>query len=148
MPQFTLYGTRVVMSMFEKLRSNERVVMETVFQMALAMLLPCIVSLQGVSMAGAPPVYYVVFHHPGSQWRAGVDFREQPGVMEHVGYYREVFEAGKLKLGGPFLDNSGGMVVLTVASVQEAQQIADDDPAVKAGLLTVTVRPWMVPFSR
>lgn len=43
---------------------------------------------------------------------------------------------GRLALGGPFLDDSGGMMV--------AVPVAAEDPAVKSGLLRYTVRPWLV----
>jgi uncharacterized protein YciI len=50
---------------------------------------------------------------------------------------------GRLLIGGPFLDDSGGMMVLKVGSMDEAEAIAGADPAVKAGLLQVKVRPWL-----
>ena len=55
-------------------------------------------------------------------------------------------EKGTLVMGGPFLDDSGGMMVMN-ASPADAKAAAEGDPAVKAGLLKVVVRPWMVPMS-
>jgi uncharacterized protein YciI len=40
------------------------------------------------------------------------------------------------------------MMILDVATVEEATAIAGADPTVKAGLLIVTVRPWMAAFAR
>ena len=94
-----------------------------------------------------PKIYFVVFHKPGPTWVEGVDFREQPGVGKHVAHYRQLLDQGKLLLGGPFLDNSGGMMI-AVASVsrEELEAFAAADPAVQAGLLRFKVRPWYVPM--
>ena len=97
--------------------------------------------------SSANPVFYVLIHSPGPQWQEGVPFREQPGVGEHVGYMRGLLDQGLILMGGPFLDDSGGMMVARTTDPDEARRIAHDDPSVKNGLLLVTVRPWMVPMS-
>ena len=88
----------------------------------------------------------VVFHSPGENWQHGVDFREQPGVMEHVQHYAKLFEQGKLFRGGPFTDpDSGGMMIATQeVSRDELMAFAAEDPAVLSGLLTFEVRTWYV----
>lgn len=68
---------------------------------------------------------------------------EQAGVMDHAGYLAELAAHGKLMLGGPFLDDTGGMVLLAVESEEEALRIAAEDPGVISGLLRVEVRPWL-----
>jgi uncharacterized protein YciI len=90
-----------------------------------------------------PPVYQVLCHSPGASWKKGVPFREQPGVQDHVKYMAGFLEKGTLVVGGPFLDDSGGMMVMN-ASEADAKAAAEGDPAVKAGLLKVVVRPWLV----
>ncbi|MBI5949055.1 MAG: hypothetical protein HY875_13025 [Chloroflexi bacterium] len=57
---------------------------------------------------------------------------------------KEQLEKGNLVLGGPFLDNSGGMMVLRAASLEAARTIASGDPAVRRRLLQVTVKPWLL----
>jgi uncharacterized protein YciI len=91
------------------------------------------------------PIRYVVFHRPSPKWKTGVDFREQEGVREHVGHYLKLHEQGKLELGGPFLlQDAGGMMVATKdVSQEELDAFAADDPAVKAGLLIYEIRPWL-----
>ena len=91
-----------------------------------------------------PNIRYVVLHSPGPSWQGGVDFREQPGVQEHVAHYRRLFEEGKLELGGPFLiPDSGGMMVTTKnASYDELEAFVAADPAVQSGLLQFEIRPW------
>lgn len=90
-----------------------------------------------------PAIYFVLFHTPGPRWQTGAGFREQPGIGRHVGYMREQMEAGRLAIGGPFLDDSGGMMVLRAGTAEEAAAIAHADPTVADGLLSVEVKPWM-----
>jgi uncharacterized protein YciI len=93
----------------------------------------------------ARPIRFVVVHKPGPKWQYGVDFRQQEGVGEHVQHYLKLHEQGKLQLGGPFLlPDSGGMMVATKeVSQEEMESFAAADPAVRSGLLTYEVRPWM-----
>ncbi|MEZ5059808.1 MAG: YciI family protein [Saprospiraceae bacterium] len=63
--------------------------------------------------------------------------------MDHV-QYMATFGTEKLVMGGPFLDNSGGMMIYNCETIEEAQKIANDDPTVKSGLLNVEVKQWMV----
>lgn len=90
-----------------------------------------------------PPVYFVLFHTPGEKWAANVSFREQPGVMEHVQYMAGFVQSNRLVMGGPFLDDSGGMMVMKAESLEEAERLAHADPSVQEGLLKVSVKPWM-----
>ena len=91
------------------------------------------------------PVRHVVFHHPGPQWKPGVDFREQDGVGDHVQHYLNFHMQGKLELGGPFLlQDAGGMMVATKdVSREELEAFAAADPAVRSGLLMFEIRPWL-----
>lgn len=54
---------------------------------------------------------------------------------------------GKLIYWGPWRDEQGEMSIIIAKSDEEAQRIADGDPAVKAKALSATVRPWEVRFS-
>lgn len=91
-----------------------------------------------------PSIRYVVMHKPGPTWKFGIDFREQPGVQDHVAHYLQLHEQGKLELGGPFLiPDAGGMMVTTKdVTYDEIKSFAAADPAVVAGLLLFEVRPW------
>jgi uncharacterized protein YciI len=95
------------------------------------------------------PTRFVAFHSPGPGWKAGVAFFEQAGVDEHAAHYAGAMGDGKLELGGPFLDESGGMMVFARGLDRAAvDAIAQADPAVRSGLLKVDVRPWMAALSR
>lgn len=95
-----------------------------------------------------PQIYFVIFHTPGPHWDKAKTFKQQPDVMKHVGYMSQFLESKKLVMGGPFLDDSGGMMVLEAKDIKEAQRIAQDDPTVKSGLLVANVKPWMIAMSR
>jgi uncharacterized protein YciI len=94
-----------------------------------------------------PTVYYVLFHSPGPQWDDDFSFREQPGIGAHVGYMAGLLERGLIVMGGPYLDDSGGMMVSRVSNLEEAESLAREDPSVQTGLLTVEVKAWYVPMA-
>ena len=88
---------------------------------------------------------FVVFHRPGPKWQKELDFRNQPGVGDHVAHYRTLQQEGKLAMGGPFLDGGGGMMITVPGlSREEVETFAHDDPAVQSGLLLTEVRQWYV----
>ena len=93
---------------------------------------------------------HVVFHSPGEAWLTGVDFREQPGVMDHVQHYAKMHQDGKLFIGGPFVDaDSGGMMVATKeVSREELKTFAAADPAIQSGLLTYEIKTWYIAMSQ
>lgn len=95
-------------------------------------------------------VRYVILHSAGPSWQLDKSMFEQAGVQEHVAHYRKLLEAGKLALGGPHLDEKGGGMMIPVAGVSqdEITRFANDDPAVKSGLLLAEVRPWLIGMSR
>lgn len=94
-----------------------------------------------------PPVVYAVVFRQGPSWAKGKPLMEQAGIMEHLDYLDERLRAGELLMAGPFLDNSGGIVLYRVKTVEEARKLVERDPAVLSGLLDYTVQPWMVAMS-
>lgn len=92
-----------------------------------------------------PPTCLVVFHFPGPAWIPGRQMFEQPGLQAHVDHYRAMLESGQLGAGGPFLDGDGGgmMIARPGMPLEELVAFAEDDPAVRGGLLRVAIRPWM-----
>jgi uncharacterized cupin superfamily protein/uncharacterized protein YciI len=72
---------------------------------------------------------------------AGVDPSEVQ-VRRHVAHLRELDRRGRLVLCGPFQDGDGGMIVLRANSLEEAKELANEDPLVKEKVRTVEVRAW------
>jgi uncharacterized protein YciI len=89
---------------------------------------------------------FVLLHRPGPTWDANLPYPQQPGVEDHVAYMKTCFEQGRILMGGPFADDSGGMMLLEAGDLQEATNIARADPKVRDGLLVVQVHPWRVVF--
>jgi uncharacterized protein YciI len=65
---------------------------------------------------------------------------------KHLAFLAE--HAGKVKLGGPFLDAAGekpigSLLILDCEDLAAARRLLDEDPYAKAGLFaSVEVRPW------
>src|SRR5215467_2177062 len=57
-----------------------------------------------------PPKQYVVLLKRGPQWAAGKSAGEQ-GLGNHGRYLHEQMTKGALQLAGPFLDDSGGLIL-------------------------------------
>ena len=93
---------------------------------------------------------YVIFHAPGPRWLPGKSLLEQDGVQEHVNHFRQMQGNGRLFMGGPFLDGAGGGMMISEEGISEQELIefAQADPAVKSGLLTAELRPWLVGMKR
>jgi uncharacterized protein YciI len=89
---------------------------------------------------------FALIHRPGPAWAEGVGYREQPGIERHIGHMRRLFDEGSMVMGGPFLDDAGGLVLLEVHGLDDATRLARDDPTVRDGLLSVEVHPWRVVF--
>jgi hypothetical protein len=65
-------------------------------------------------------------------------------LVRHAKHLRELDEAGKLVLAGPFTDDPHGLLVLNVPDKAEAEGILDVDPLITSGLRTYRVHTWLV----
>lgn len=65
----------------------------------------------------------------------------------HLDYIGQLAEEGKLIAAGPFLGAGDlrGIFLFAVASVEEAQALAERDPAVAAGRLQLELHGWYGP---
>jgi uncharacterized protein YciI len=61
----------------------------------------------------------------------------------HRQYLAKLKEEGKLAVSGPFLDDSGALIVYEAASIEEAEEILKGDPFHAGGVfVTWKLRPW------
>jgi uncharacterized protein YciI len=63
----------------------------------------------------------------------------------HLAHLADLHEAGHLPAAGPLSDEEfRGLCIMSVGP-ERARELADQDPAVRAGRFSVEVIPWMVP---
>jgi uncharacterized protein YciI len=71
----------------------------------------------------------------------------QQALANHGRYLQEQMTKGVLQLAGPFLDDSGGLIVYNAKDEAEARAIEELDPGVMAGILAIdSIRPFYVAF--
>lgn len=116
--------------------------------LGLALAMPAVLSTKAEAAEGGPKRYFVLMHSPGPARDKTKSFRDQPGIDDHVAYMSGFADQKKLVMGGPFLDDSGGMMVFDLPSIAAARAIATADPTVKSGLLKIRVKPWLVAIGR
>jgi uncharacterized protein YciI len=61
----------------------------------------------------------------------------------HREYLKKLLEAGKLHESGPFVDDSGALIIYDAADVAEVQELLANDPYAPNGIVeTVTINEW------
>jgi len=64
---------------------------------------------------------------------------------DHLAYVQSLHQEGRVVLAGPVGDGSGAMMVLQVASEEEARNVVNGDPYTTAGVgVDHVLRPWDV----
>jgi uncharacterized protein YciI len=97
--------------------------------------------------------------HDWTRWlqephRVFVDVRTRvPGMEGKLAEYRDLhFEylvrlktQGKLLMSGPFEDGTGGMLIYSANSLEEAIVLSNDDPVILDGIYNKpNIKPWKV----
>ena len=86
--------------------------------------------------------YTLVFLHKSPNWDAMRELNAQVH-LEHLQHLTRLQMLGKLVLNGPILvDHEIAGVSVYAAGPEEARLLAEADPKVKAGILTVEAIPW------
>ena len=67
--------------------------------------------------------------------------------MGHLNHISQMFKDGKCRLAGPFMDGGEvrGILILDVATEEEAKELCSKDPAVINGRLNPVIKPWYGP---
>ncbi len=69
--------------------------------------------------------------------------RRQQVRPTHREYLKKLLEDGKLFESGPFVDDSGALIVYEAADVAEVQELLANDPYAPNGIVeTVTINEW------
>jgi uncharacterized protein YciI len=71
---------------------------------------------------------------------------------EHLAYLASLRDAGHIVVNGPVIDQPDeslrGLSFFRTGSLEETRRLAEADPAVRAGRLTVEVMHWWCPSGR
>ena len=84
---------------------------------------------------------FVVLYSPGPGWLPATPLSGQP-LDDHVEYLTGLSKVGRVLMGGPFADGTGGLAVIEVDGPEEAPAIVAEDPGVKSGVLVAKVQRW------
>jgi hypothetical protein len=74
----------------------------------------------------------------------------QETLPRHLAYQKQMEDAGSLFLAGPLSDDTGeqmygsGLIIYRAETMEEAQDIARNDPMHAEGRRTFTLRKWLV----
>ncbi len=75
----------------------------------------------------------------------GQDEKISTEIQEaHLNHISKLAEVGMLAIAGPMADNTDlrGIFILNVPTLEMAQKLTNDDPAIKAGRLKAEIHPW------
>jgi uncharacterized protein YciI len=88
--------------------------------------------------------YYVAFLYRGAKWTPQQTAETKRIQEEHMANIQRMADSGKLVLAGPFTDDGElrGLFVFQGVTREEAETLAANDPAVKAGRLRIELHPW------
>jgi uncharacterized protein len=84
---------------------------------------------------------FVIIYRPGPSWLEGKPVHEQP-IKAHFDYMYALHQSGKIISGGPFSDDTGGIVILEASDREEAMTVMSQDPAVIKRVFLGEVHQW------
>jgi uncharacterized protein YciI len=94
----------------------------------------------------APLGQYVVLLKRGPKWIPNKRAAEQP-LLSHGRYLNEQMAKGTLRLAGPFLDDSGGLIVYNGRDEAEVRALTERDPGIRDQILEIdSIRPFEIAF--
>lgn len=89
---------------------------------------------------GVKKMKAVIIYSTGAAWLEGKPHWEQK-LVPHRHYLVDILKE-RLVSAGPFMDHTGGLVIVEVESIEEAEEVAKNDPAVLEGKFEYVVHPW------
>lgn len=90
--------------------------------------------------------FYLALLNKGPKASEGTAADKQKLQLEHLWNIRRRLDDKSFAAAGPFTNGGDlrGIFVIAAKTAEEAKAIADADPSVKAGVLSVEIHPWWV----
>jgi uncharacterized protein YciI len=93
--------------------------------------------------------YVVGIRRKGPSWTANFNSPEAKRLLEgHVAVIKKMTASGKLLGAGAFTDPNElrGLMIFRDCTVDQAREMAYEDPVVKSGQISIEFHVWTVPF--
>ncbi|HEY1429694.1 MAG TPA: hypothetical protein VGF18_08975 [Candidatus Tumulicola sp.] len=90
---------------------------------------------------------FAIVYRPGERWDHQKSAFEQDGISAHRDFLGARFADGTLMLGGPFLDDCGGIGVYKVDSREQLVALIATDTTISSNLMTYELHPCALPFA-
>lgn len=72
-----------------------------------------------------------------------IDAKKDSEILDiHKAYLQKYIEEGKIFAKGPFTDHSGGLIIYKTESLEEAREIAENDPVILHNSRKLTLKEW------
>ncbi|HEY3675245.1 MAG TPA: YciI family protein [Candidatus Tumulicola sp.] len=88
-----------------------------------------------------------MLYRPGPRWNREESLFDQEDINDHRDFLSARFEDKTLVIGGPFLDNSGGISIFRHSSQAELEKLLHSDPTIETGLQIYEIHPCALPFA-
>jgi len=88
--------------------------------------------------------YFVQLLGTREGWPHDMTAEEERVMTEHYNYLKQLTRRRKVFMAGPVFDPVFGLIILSALSEQEAKEIMENEPSVKAGVHTYTMHPMRV----
>ncbi len=99
---------------------------------------------------GEEPNYFLLSYYAGASWDESIAYEDQPGLMKHHAYVRDLHINDLIVMGGQAPEIAGdrlSIMLVRTGSLEEATKIATQDPGVQMRLIRAEVVPWTVTMS-
>ena len=129
-----------------------RIRVSAVFMVLAAVLVPAAVRAQDLPIPTEWSTHYAWLLVANPDYEARPDSVERSLTAAHIQYQLGLQRDGQAIAAGGLAPRDGdpviGLTILRASSLEEAQALADADPAVRAGRIIARVREWWVPAGR
>ena len=84
---------------------------------------------------------FALLYSPGPRWLPNTPLSGQL-LDDNAEYLTGLNKVGRVLMGGPFADGTGGLVVAEADRLEDALAMVAEDPGVQSGVLVANVLQW------